>query len=520
MKKTKSALRAITLFISLFVWTVSGIAAENVQPAIVGIDILSINDFHGALVEAGRNPGAAKLGALIRAEKANNPFGTIFVNAGDMFQGSPDSNLLYGKTVVQVLNALGLDAMTLGNHEFDWGLDKLRERVAESKYPYISANVVAKQGQSPLEFIKPYVILERMGLKIAVIGIVTPETAYTTSPKVVSGFEFRAPSAAVKELLPVLKEKGADIIVILSHLASYQDKATGIVTGDAAELAASIPEAAAVISGHSHQPVAGKINGIPVVQAYYNGRSLAKVSLVYSRTEKKILLSAVSVQDVPIKDMKADAEVLAIVNSAQAEIAPVKNVPVGSTTFDLSHDRYQLSTLGQWSSDVFRELTKVDVALINGGGLRTSILAGSVTMGNLYEVVPFDNTLVTLDMTGDQILRALNFGTGNARVGDVQFSGLRVLIDSARPWGSQVLEVRLGDGALLDPAKSYRVVTNDFMASGGDDFTMVKEGKNQIDTFIPVRDALAEGFKKAGTLKFIRDDRRMDMNKSVLKPAA
>src|SRR5665647_1830602 len=112
-------------------------AAE--MPGIVGIDILSVNDFHGALLESGRNPGAAKLGALLRSEWAKNPYGAIFLSAGDMFQGSPDSNLLYGKTVVEVLNALHLDAMTLGNHEFDWGLDKLQARVTESTFPYVSA---------------------------------------------------------------------------------------------------------------------------------------------------------------------------------------------------------------------------------------------------------------------------------------------------------------------------------------------------------------------------------------------
>ena len=104
-------------------WAGSAFAAE--QPGIIGIDILSVNDFHGALVESGRNPGAAKFGAFLRSEWKKNPHGTIFLSAGDMFQGSPDSNLLYGKTVVEVLNALRLDAMTLGNHEFDWGLDKL-----------------------------------------------------------------------------------------------------------------------------------------------------------------------------------------------------------------------------------------------------------------------------------------------------------------------------------------------------------------------------------------------------------
>ena len=111
----------LTLLICLAPW--NGVALAEKLPEIVAIDILTTNDFHGALVEAGKNPGAAKFGAFLLQQRAKNPYGSIFVSAGDMFQGSPDSNLLYGKTVVEVLNALQMDAMTLGNHEFDWGLD-------------------------------------------------------------------------------------------------------------------------------------------------------------------------------------------------------------------------------------------------------------------------------------------------------------------------------------------------------------------------------------------------------------
>ena len=518
MKTSRGAvvlLLAVTLCFSSW----SGIALAAEMPGIVGIDILSVNDFHGALIESGRNPGAAKLGALLRREWAKNPQGSIFLSAGDMFQGSPDSNLLYGKTVVEVLNALQMDAMTLGNHEFDWGIDKLRARVAESNFPYVSANVREKDSQGRLKFVHPYVILERLGLKIAVIGIVTPETAYTTGPKIVEPFEFRDPVAVVKEILPMVRQQGADMIVVLSHLASYQDAATGEVTGDAANLARLAAGVDAVVSGHSHQSVAGKVDGIPVVQAYYNGRALGKISLVYSRREQKILLSSVQAIETPIKDVKADSEIGAIVARSQSEIAPVKNVPLGNTAVDLSHDRYGLSVLGEWSSDVLRQTAKADIAFQNGGGLRTSIPAGPITMGNLYEVMPFDNTLVTMDLTGEQVMQVLNHGI-NGKAGTVQFSGLQLIIDSSRPYGNQVLEVRLSDGKLLDEAATYRIVTNDFMAAGGDEFTMLKQGRNATDTFVPLRDALADAVKKAGTLNVKHDGRLRDLRGAALKPAA
>lgn len=518
MKKNRafSGLLLAVLLCTTF-WT--GVSSAAEMPGIVGIDILSVNDFHGALVESGRNPGAAKLGAFLRSEWAKNPHGTIFLSAGDMFQGSPDSNLLYGKTVVEVLNALQLDAMTLGNHEFDWGLDKLRRRVSESVFPYVSANIREKEILGRLNFVQPYVILERCGVKVAVIGIVTPETAYTTGPKIVAPFQFTDPAAVVKELLPVVRQQGAEVIVILSHLASYQDKESGRVTGEAAELTRSAPGIDAVVSGHSHQIVAGKVDGIPVVQAYYNGRAVGRISLVYSRRENKIILSSVQTMETPVKNAKADSEIGAIVARSQSEISPVKNVPLGRTVADLFHDRYQVSVLGQWSSDVLREAAKADIAFQNGGGLRTSIPAGPITMGNLYEVMPFDNTMVTMDLTGEQVLQVLNHGI-NGKAGTVQFSGLKLTVDSNRPYGSQLVEVRLSDGRVLDVTGTYRIVTNDFMAAGGDEYTMLKQGSNISDTFVPLRDVLADAVKKNGTLNIKLDERFRDLRSEALKPAA
>ena len=144
---------------------------------------------------------------------------------------------------------------------------------------------------------------------------------------------------------------------------------------------------------------------------------------------------------------------------------------------------------------------------------------GAITMGNLYEVMPFDNTLVTMDLAGEQVLQVLNHGI-NGKAGTVQFSGLQLVIDSNRPYGYQLVEVRLSDGRLLDEAATYRVVTNDFMAAGGDEFSMLKQGRNVTDTFVSVRDALADAVKKAGTLNIQRDDRLRDVRKSLVKPAA
>ena len=491
-------------------------------PSYVQIDILTINDFHGALAEAGKNPGAAKLAGWLSAEKAKNPQGTLILSAGDMFQGSPDSNLLYGKTVVDVMNQIGFDAMTLGNHEFDWGFDTLQARAKQAKFPFISANIIDNATGENAHFAKPYVLITKQGVVIAVVGMATPETAFKASPKLVGGFTFADPAQSFKKLLPELKQQGADIVVVLSHLGGETDKQNGALLGESAEFLANSVGIDALITGHTHEGYATKMNDVPVVQARYNGRAVGKLSLVYATASKRVLASTATLIELTPATLTADAAVAAILNTAKAEIDPVKNIALGQINRSLDHDRKQLSLLGQWSSDALKQAVGADIAFQNGGGLRVSIPAGAVTMGKLYEVMPFDNTLVTAQMTGAQVLRVLEFGIHNEKVGMLQFAGIKVKYDRSMPAGKRVVEVVMADGKPLMPSGSYKVVTNDFMASGGDGFTMFKEAKNLNDTYQPVREVLVDAIRRQQPLDFAGDDRLTEVWSIMTqqKPAA
>jgi 5'-nucleotidase/UDP-sugar diphosphatase len=494
--------------------------AEPVASNIICIDILTVNDFHGALEPVDKNPGAAVLAGYLKAESAQNPSATLIVSAGDMFQGTPDSNLLYGKTVMQFMKIVGFDAMALGNHEFDWGLEVLKERSGEANFPLLAANILDKDSGRPVDFVKRYVIIEKQGVKIAVIGIVTPETAVTTNPKIVSGFVFADPATTLNSLIPEVRSKGADIIVVVAHLASYSGDSPGEVIGDAAELAGNVIGVDAIVSGHSHQKVAGKVNIVPIVQAGYSGRMAGKVSLVYLKDTREIVASTVAVSAITSRDAAPDSEVSAIVEHSQAEIAPVKNVILGTTLRGLAHDRYELSQLGQWVADRMREAANSDIALQNGGGLRTSILAGKITAGDLYAVIPFDNTLYRVEMTGAQILAALEFGIGNKNYGMVQFSGLKVIYNATLPEGQRVVSATMLDGSRLEKEKTYSVANNDFLVAGGDGFTMIKDAACAVDLFTPLRDVIAEAIKKAGIVDQKVDDRLTGMDYLSLPLAA
>lgn len=510
----------LMLVLSLAIGSRAAWAKDSAPGAPVELSILSVNDFHGALVEEGKNPGIAKLGKFIKDEKDKNPTGTIILSAGDMFQGSADSNLLYGKTVTEAMNEIEFDAIVVGNHEFDWGNDKLMNQIKRSNFPYLGANVIDKRTEKIANFIKPHIIITKNGISVGIIGIATPETSYKSAPKVVGKYKFMEPAQTVNKWVKRLRGQGVEVIVVLSHLGCEVNQETGEIVGEAAELAKSVKGVDLLITGHSHQRVMGKVNGIPIIQAGYYGRAVGICHLVYSPTDRAVVSSMINIAELPIPGMVADVALQQIVGRAQAEIAPIKNEVLGKNSSELTHNRNELSVLGQWSTDIMRSTAGADIAFQNGGGLRTSIPAGTITVGKMYEVIPFDNTLYVVKLTGKQVIEILRYGINNSQIGMVQFSGITVRYNGSLPEEQRVISVQTLDGKQLDPEKVYKVVTNDFMAAGGDGFITFKAGGNGYDTNIPLRDALTDAVKKERVIRFMRDNRFSDEQPSIYIKAA
>lgn len=476
------------------------------------ISLLSMNDFHGSLAGDAKNPGVAKLATYFKVEKKANPNGTIVLSAGDMFQGSADSNLLYGSPVMAFMNDIGFEAMAIGNHEFDWGIDRLQTLSDNAKFPFLAANIVMKGTNITPDFAEKFIIVERDGLKIGVIGLATLETLTKTKAENIAAYDFIDPAKAVNELVPTVKEAGADIIVVLSHLGGSQDSKTKEIKGEAAVFANAVTGVDAIITGHSHSTIAGTVNNIPIVQAYYNGRSVGHIDLVIDSATNKVVENNVYV-DNTIVSATEDARVKGWFDYAISTIAPIKNEIVGKAAVTLAHNtkEVQVTLMGQWSTDVMKNVAKADIAIQNGGGLRRDIPAGDVTMGIMYELMPFDNTLFTFELTGKQVKAALEHGIMPETFAPGQFSGVIVKYDSSKAKGERIVEVKMLDGSLLDENKIYKVVTNDFQAGGGDGYVMFKEGKNQIDTSIPIRDVLVNEIKAKGTIAPVDDGRMIDV---------
>lgn len=479
------------------------------------ISLVTVNDFHGAMTGDAKNPGISKLVAYMKNEEKANKKGTLILSAGDMFQGTADSNLLYGESVVTAMNEAGFDAMVLGNHEFDWGLDKLKARIAASNFPYLGANLIDKATGKTADFIKPYTIIDKNGIKVGIIGIVTPETATKTKPEMVAPYEFKDPAEVVNALVPEVKKAGADVIVVLSHLGALQDSKTGEITGEAADLAKAVTGVDAIVAGHTHANVSGVVNNIPIVANNYNGRSVGHVD-IFMNTDTKAVSKRVPYLDGNVVKALEDPKVSSWYSFVQSRIAPIKNEVLGNATADFPHspNDTQTTLLGNWATDVMRKAVNADIAIQNGGGLRRDLPAGVVTMGLLYEIMPFDNTLYTMDLTGKQVKASIEHGIMSADFNPGQFSGLMVKYDSTKPAGERIVEIKLADGRALEDEKLYKVVTNDFQADGGDKYTMFLEGKNRYNTNIPVRDILVNEIKSKGTISPVDDGRLTDISKT------
>lgn len=487
------------------------------------VNIISFNDYHGIVNEAGKDVGIAKFAGAINNFKKENK-NTIVVAGGDLYQGTALSNLNYGAPINEMAKSIGLTASAVGNHEFDWGTERIPSWAKEAGFDFLASNIYDKKTGKPVAWAKPYKIVEMDGLKVGFIGLATPETLFKTKPTNVENTEFKDPVVAAKEWNKKLrsgelKEGKADVVIALTHLGSFQDNKTKIITGEAADLAKANVGLDAIISAHTHEPVAGKVNEIPVVQGYKNGRAYVKLEVALNTKTNKLTIEPALIDlAAEVKTLPEDEAVKAIAKKYDDDSKAKLDEVVGSTDKDLTHDRFGgPSLLGEWVCDVMAKTAKAEIAVTNGGGLRCPIEKGNITVGKLYELMPFDNTLFTMEVKGSDLKRVIENGIDNKTIGWVAISGVKVKYDLKQPFGNRIYEMTLKDGSKIDMNKYYKVVTNDFMATGGDNYDF-KGAKNLKDTNLPIRDALINDLKQVKNLSVVKAGYLTAGVKSAVKP--
>lgn len=463
------------------------------------VDILSFNDFHGNVLESGKNIGAAKLVGVVNEykAKATTEYGVIPVSAGDLYQGTAISNLTTGKPVTAMLKAMGLEASAIGNHEFDWGIDNINAWSKEGGFSFLAANIVKKDTEERVSYAQPYKVVERNGVKIGLIGISTPETATSTLAENVKDVEFLDPVDTVAKWNKVLREtEKVDAVVVIAHAGAYQDSNTKEITGEAADIA-KIEGVDAVIAGHNHAVVSGEINGVPVVEGGYNGRALAKLTFTFDDSNKLIDVEpSVDVFLGKEATLPVDENVLKEVNDMNSGLSEILGQKVTSLKERLSHDdkNTAVTPLGVTVAETMRKIVGTEIAVTNGGGIRRSLEQGDVTIGDMYEILPFDNTIVTLDVKGSDLYGIIEHGINTEGFAWGQYAGIKVWYN---PEDGKVSSIRLNDGTKIDMDKYYSIAINDFMLTGGDKYDF-SNAINVVNTNVVMRDAMAEDWNKNG----------------------
>jgi 5'-nucleotidase len=518
------------------------------------------NDLHGWIAPL-RTPlkggvevqegGVATLAGYVARLRADNPGGVLLLDAGDLFQGTLASNLTEGAIVIDVYNRLGVTAVAVGNHEFDYGpvgpspvpvkpgddpLGALKARIQQAHFPLLSANIrEADSGQRPAWLGNDGTLLVTVqGVKVGIVGLSTPSTPTTTNPTNVATLRFEPLAPAAVEAARSLRERGAEVVIGVAHaggkcprLENPRDSSScDLKDGEIYAALDALPPGTldAVIAGHTHQVMGHFLHGVPVIETYGLGRSLGYLELFVDPASHKVLADRTRIHaGIPLcvqvdavsgtceaRKLREQAEVLLVPATflgapvvpdaaIEALIAPALahveqeqhrelgvNVPVA-----LKRDYQGESVLGDLLADSLREAAHADVAMMNPGGLRADIDVGPLTFGDVYEVLPFDNTVSIITLSGDELKRLLQVAYGTKK-GLFQVSGLKVKVARC-PGPERFQSATLANGRPLEPAKLYRLAMPDFLARGGDGLAPA------LDKLPPGRIDL--GLARPGTLR-------------------
>lgn len=516
------------------------------------LTVVTVSDLHGqilpkrlttpdgATVEVG---GARWLGAYIARVRETAPGPVLVVDAGDLFQGTLESNLGEGAAVIALYRALGIDAAALGNHEFDYGpvgeavtpgsaeddpRGALKARIREASFPILACNVIEqKTGRLPA-WLRPSVLVERGGVRIGVVGAAGVDTPTTTVGANLVGLDFLAPAPCIAEEAAKLRARGARWVVATVHIgaacaAEPSHGEAGCHDSGLLELARRLGAGPIdlLVGGHTHQRVARIIDGLPVIEAWARGQAIGVVQLDRrgpprleivstcgavvrdaegrSGCDPQLVRHAVSDPQPAVfrgKRMAPDARAEAAVAPWVKAVAAKKAEPLGvEASAEIWAAYLDESPLGNLVAGLLRKAVPgADVGMTNGGGLRAPLPAGPLTYGNVYEALPFDNRLAILHVDGATLRRIVQLGVSGGH-GGLSWDGL-----SFETQGCQVGKIWV-QGKPLDPKARYEVVTNDYLARGGSGFADLglKPEEVELRPDLPIlRDVVAAGLRAHG----------------------
>jgi 5'-nucleotidase / UDP-sugar diphosphatase len=487
------------LALAATVWIPGGTAAAAGRPESLHVVVLHTNDLHGQVMPRlatwikDREPppdsgGLARVAAAIQgARREAEARGAIVftVDAGDWFQGTPEGGLDRGRAFLSAMNQIDYDAMAVGNHEFDHGLEVLVELLAAVKPPALLANATPVEGDY-LAGTQPYVIIERGGLKVAIVGfcaLSTPSMSHPSARQLV----WRRPAGVLARLRREL-EGQVDWVLPLTHIG----------VGDDRDLARAHPDLPLIVGGHSHSLLRRGVREgeTLIVQAGGKGSVVGRVDLWLDPDTKAVLESRASLIELldepPTRDRVTAVEAACEAMLERSEVEMARVVGRLSAELPRGFDPFTTAPSGNLVTDAMRAHTGADVAIQNRGGLRTNLAEGEVTYRELFQLLPFENHLVTVTLTGDELIELMR-GSVEGRGGrGLEFSGM--LIELEREEGRPTLARVLVAGKPVKSSRDYTVTANSFIADGGGGYRVLTRAKDRRPDPILLRNVLAEYF--------------------------
>ena len=453
------------------------------------ITLLHTNDVHGHVAaEFGKDNKLTNIGYARVKTYADSIKNSVLLDAGDVTHGTAIAGIENGKGVIGLMKAMGYKAMVPGNHDFNYGYNALvdfKNQAATANgsaegFDILAANIIKNTGTNDF---KGQTIIDVDGVKVGVFGIATEETKVKSNPKNTEGITFLNPVEVARAQVKSLKDQGVDVVVMLAHVGI--DDATVVKSSDIAKAVDGID---VIIDGHSHTKLDnGKVvNNTLIVQT---GKYLENLGEVNITLRGKTIISKTAVlRDAAFfekieenKDIAKKIEDIYTANKDKLERV------VGTTAVDLDgkreHVRAQETNFGNLVADAMRDAAKADIAITNGGGIRESIPTGKIAMTQIWTSFPFGNTIMKIEVKGADLLAALEYGVADAPAPQGKFpqiSGFTFKYDPKQEAGKRVFDVKVA-GKDLDLEKTYTLATNDFMAGGGDGYTMFAKGKKLGD---------------------------------------
>ena len=494
-------LRRIFIPLILLAITVIFLYYQTPSGQVVTIDIYYTNDIHGQIFarknkKYGPTGGMAALKSFLNL--ATTPY--LLLDAGDIFQGTPEGDLTGGAALIDLMNLVGYDAAEVGNHDLDQGIKNLASICQRAKFPLLGANLVSEKNQQLLPFLSPWTIKEIKGIKIGIIGLITSRLKEVVLPSAIRGLSARRELDYAQKYIKELQPK-VDLIILLTHVGIERNRQP--TTEDDKFLADNLPEVAAIIGGHSHTYLkngwrSGR-TGVLVCQTGAQLQTVGKLTLYLDKKTKKLVKSRTRVYWLNVNEYAEDEIIKARAAYYKKLVGGQLDRVIGSAAIELRRKSDGESLLGNWQTDLMRKFTGAEVAFQNSGGIREDLRAGEITYRDIYQVSPFNNTVVLIKLSGRQIKEVLEQSVSGS-AGFLQVSGLKFSYDVRRTVGERVTEIVVGNKP-LDYNRTYLVATNNFLAEGGDNYPQFKNASAKKDTGILLRDIEIEEIRRHSPIK-------------------